>query len=670
MEMMMMMLLPALFTIAQSFTIEQAMSAPFSSELIAKGNSAAWVQYEQGRRNIYALRGGKPVKLTNYTADDGQEIGQMSFTPDVKSIVYTRGGDLEMGREIPNPGSLLDRPGQAVWKVNVDDAQDPVKVADGHSPVVSSKGEIAYIRGGDVYKDGKKWFTTRGAGQLAWSPDGSRIAFVSNRGTHALIGVTSGDRIQYLDPSVDRDAAPAWSPDGSKVAFIRNAAFTRAFMFGPIRSADPWSIVSVDLTSGKAATLFRSDPGPGSAYSAITSESQLHFAADGSVVFAWEKSGWRLLYAVRAGDKPRLLTPGAFEVEHVSMDDARKWMYFSGNKNDIDRRHAWRVEVANGRLEALTSGSGNEWSPEPLENGSVAMLASNHQTPSHFALKPASSAAMLQHVGASFVEGFPKLAEPKQVIYQAADGLSIHAQVFMPPATFTGKRPAAIFIHGGSRRQMLLGFHYKSYYSNAYALNQYLASIGYIVLAINYRSGVGYGLNFREAENYGATGASEFQDVLGAGLYLRSRNDVDPARIGLWGGSYGGYLTAMGLSRASDLFAAGVDIHGVHDWNNVIRNFVPAYNPQSQSDAAKLAYDSSPMSSIKGWRSPVLLIHGDDDRNVPFGETVRLAEALRKQGVQFEQLIFPDDVHDFLTHDHFLKAYRATAEFLNRHLMR
>src|SRR5205823_11108228 len=97
-------------------------------------------------------------------------------------------------------------------------------------------------------------------------------------------------------------------------------------------------------------------------------------------------------------------------------------------------------------------------------------------------------------------------------------------------------------------------------------MNQYLASQGYVVLSINYRSGIGYGLNFREAINYGASGASEFNDVEGAGLYLRTRADVDPARIGLWGGSYGGYLTALGLARASNLFAAGVDFHGVHVW--------------------------------------------------------------------------------------------------------
>jgi dipeptidyl aminopeptidase/acylaminoacyl peptidase len=247
--------------------------------------------------------------------------------------------------------------------------------------------------------------------------------------------------------------------------------------------------------------------------------------------------------------------------------------------------------------------------------------------------------------------------------------MKIHAQLFLPANRDSRKRyPVMLFFHGGSRRQMLLGWHYMYYYRNAYAMNQYLANHGYIVLAVNYRSGIGYGMEFREALNYGATGGSEFNDVMGAGVYMRNRSDVDPHRIGLWGGSYGGYLTAMGLSRASDLFTAGVDMHGVHDWNLVIRNFVPAYDPQAKPDAARLAFESSPLASIKTWRSPVLLIHGDDDRNVPFSETVHLVEALRNQGVEFEQLIFPDEIHDFLRHEDWLRAYHASVDFLDRHL--
>ena len=109
-------------------------------------------------------------------------------------------------------------------------------------------------------------------------------------------------------------------------------------------------------------------------------------------------------------------------------------------------------------------------------------------------------------------------------------------------------------------------------------------------------------------------------------------------------------------------------MHGVHDWNIVIRNFVPAYDPRARPDAARLAYESSPMSAVKTWRSPVLLIHGDDDRNVPFSETVNLVESLRNQKVEFEQLIFPDEVHDFLTHADWVRAYTASINFLDRHL--
>jgi len=230
------------------------------------------------------------------------------------------------------------------------------------------------------------------------------------------------------------------------------------------------------------------------------------------------------------------------------------------------------------------------------------------------------------------------------------------------------RSPALLFFHGGSRRQMLLGFHHRGYYHNAYAMNQLLAASGYVVLAVNYRSGIGYGLEFREAEGYGATGASEFNDVLGAGLYLQSRPDVDPNRIGLWGGSYGGYLTALGLARASDLFAAGVDLHGVHDWNVVINGFRPSYEPEDYPEFSRLAYESSPMAFLDGWRSPVLLIHGDDDRNVPFRETVDLVESLTRRGVEFEQLVFPDEVHGFLLHRNWVAAYEATRGFFDRKL--
>jgi dipeptidyl aminopeptidase/acylaminoacyl peptidase len=346
---------------------------------------------------------------------------------------------------------------------------------------------------------------------------------------------------------------------------------------------------------------------------------------------------------------------------------------FSSNQNDIDRRHLWRVSVTGQNLAPVTQGEGIEWSPLDTSDGhAVVMLHSDARNPARAAIK-IDNANVRDLAPDSIPPEFPAAAllAPLPVIISSADGMRIHAQVFLPPDLAPGeKRPALIFFHGGSRRQMLLGWHYMDYYHNAYGMNQYLASLGYIVLAVNYRSGIGYGLDFREALNYGATGASEYNDVLGAGLYLRGRPDVDPQRIGLWGGSYGGYLTALGLARASDLFAAGVDFHGVHDWNNAISNFVSAYNPGKDVDVARIAFESSPLASVSTWRSPVLLIHGDDDRNVPFHESVLLAEALRKQHVDFDELIFPDEIHGFLTEKRWLEAYHAAAEFLDKHLRR
>jgi dipeptidyl aminopeptidase/acylaminoacyl peptidase len=306
--------------------------------------------------------------------------------------------------------------------------------------------------------------------------------------------------------------------------------------------------------------------------------------------------------------------------------------------------------------------------PAAIDSNTIAFLRSDGR-------RPAQPTLLRTEQGGGEVKAlsmaldFPgdALVEPQRVTFTATDGMEIPGQLFLPRDLKPGeKRPAVLFFHGGSRRQMLLAWHYLSYYHNTYAMNQYLASRGYIVLSVNYRSGTGYGLNFREALDYGATGASEFQDVMGAGLYMKNRPDVDPSRIGIYGGSYGGYLTAHALARASNLFAAGVDIHGVHDWNVGIRTFMPNYNPGREIERRN--FQASPLAFIKGWRSPVLLIHGDDDRNVSFAETVTLAEALRKQGVTFESLVIPDEIHGFLRYESWLRVFTATAEFFDRHL--
>jgi len=263
------------------------------------------------------------------------------------------------------------------------------------------------------------------------------------------------------------------------------------------------------------------------------------------------------------------------------------------------------------------------------------------------------------------------LVTPQQVVFRSEDGVTLHGQLFLP-RNLKEKVPGLVFVHGGPVRQMLLGFHYMDYYHNAYAENQYLASRGYAVLSVNYRLGVMYGRAFREAPNSVWRGASEYKDVVAAGQYLQSLPQVDDEKIGLWGGSYGGFLTAMGLARDSSLFRAGVDYHGVHDWSVFLteRPYFGnlALKPPDQEAAVKLAWESSPDAYVSTWTSPVLLIHGDDDRNVPFTQTVDLVQRLRAQHVGFEEMIFPDEIHGFLMWKTWIKAYSATADFFDRTL--
>ncbi|HXH07117.1 MAG TPA: prolyl oligopeptidase family serine peptidase [Vicinamibacterales bacterium] len=685
-------LLPAVPAAERPPGIAPLLSAPFPTELTAApaGGAVAWVFNDRGSRNIWVATPPdyRGRRLTNYVGDDGQDISALAWTPDGRAVVYVRGGDANRQGELPNPTSDPKGVEQAIWIIGLDGG-DPRRIGDGDNPSVSPRGDrIAFTHRGRIWaatlgpgpQPGKPEPLIAGRGQMGsvrWSPDGSKLAFVSARGDHAFIGVydVAARTLRYLDPGVDRDGNPVWSPDGRRVAFIRIPALRQAFAFGPRRAGEPWSIRIAEVSDGTGRELWRADAGPGSVFHGIVAENQLLWGAGDRIVFPWERDGWTHLYALpAAGGTPALLTPGAFEVEHVTLTPDRTAVVYSSNQEeapgDIDRRHLWRVPVAGGRVEALTRGSGIEWAPVVTSDGAIAFLRSDAHTPAHPAILAGAGPARELAPGTLPADvAWRSLVVPEAVAFPAADGMTIRGQLFLPPNRAPGTRsPAVIFFHGGSRRQMLLGWHYLAYYHNAYAFNQYLASRGFVVLSVNYRSGTGYGLEFREAINYGATGASEFNDVLGAGLYLRGRPDVDPKRIGLWGGSYGGYLTALGLARASDLFAAGVDLHGVHEWNVVIRNFVETYDPRARPDAARTAFESSPMASISTWRSPVLLIHGDDDRNVPFSETVNLVEALRQQGVEHELLVFPDEVHGFLLHRRWIEAFERAADFLERKL--
>ena len=670
------------FAQSRQTDLEALVGWPFPTALTAASSApvVAWVRNERGARNVWIAEGpgwtGRPA--TSFAGDDGQEVGSVSVSANGTTIAFVRGGAPNRAGEIPNPESDPAGVEREIWVVGTDGG-DARRLGSGHSPILTADGAwVVYIDGGTIQRRptadpsaaAESLVRGRGSpGELRLSPDGTHLAWTSQRGDHAYIGVLElGTRdLRYLDPSLDVDGSAAWSPDGSEVAFVRVPNRKGALPFFAVRESLPWSIRAVRLEDGAARTVFTAPKGRGSVFRAISASNNIFWSADDRIAFPWEGNGFTNLYSVsaRGGDEPRAIAPGEFEVQYVAPTPDGEALVFSSNQRDTDRQHLWHAPLDGGGARLLTPGTGIEWQPSPTVDGSVVFLASSGTVPAHAEVLAGDERRWLVESARDALPG--GLADPRQVVFPAADGLAIHGQLFLPEGPPPpGGWPGVLFLHGGSRRQMLLGFHHRGYYHHTYSFNQHLAARGYAVLSVNYRSGIGYGMEFREARHYGADGASEVNDVLGAGVYLASRDDVDADRIGLWGGSYGGYLTAHGLAQASHLFKAGVDVHGVHDWNAVIRNFVPSYDPAALPEVARRAFESSPMAHVERWTSPVLLIHGDDDRNVPFSESVELAEALRGRGVHVEHLVFPDEVHGFLLHRSWMAVFRSAEDFFDR----
>lgn len=707
-------------------TVADYLSPAYPHTLVSarKAERIAWIAYDEGQRNVYtaAAPDFRAVRVTAFLKDDGVDLSSLRVSDDGSVVVFVRGHAPNREGWVANPLSDPDGQEQAIWAAHTTAPGRAWRVAEGRDPQLAPDGSsVLFVRDGQIYRaltSETRPESPRDRGEVPfvrswgtssdprWSPDGSKFAFVSQRVDHSFIAIydVATRRVKYMAPDVDFDTSPTWSPDGRRLAFIRRPGlpFGRQAQPGgrgigvppgpafqlPSAGRGRGGEAGVPPSAAKVPGLVRATFRGGSTLRfmvgdietldampfwenapderVFTSVSRIEWAGD-RVVFTVNNvpdDEWERVFAVGvSGDTPRPVllttTDGLIEdATSTALSKDGRTLYYCTNAGDIDRRHIWAVPTSGGTPVPITAGDGIETSPIPLASGQrLAVLYADAKRPQSVAILPARGGAQ-QILYPDLPPRFPVDAHviPQPVTLKAADGFEFYNQLFLPKGVKPGeRRPAMIFVHGGPIRQMLLGYHYRHFYHMAYAVNQWLANQGYVVLSVNFRSGIGYGRSFREAPNRGGQGNSEYQDVVAAGRYLQTRDDVDPERIGIWGLSYGGVLTAQALARNSDIFKAGVDLAGVHLWG-------------SSLDPASISYQSSVIAAIDGWKSPVLLVHGDDDRNVAFQQTTGLVQLLRARDVHYELIVLPDDVHDSLVHARWVHIFERMDAFLKKFL--
>lgn len=447
-----------------------------------------------------------------------------------------------------------------------------------------------------------------------------------------------------------------WNEDGSRVAL----------QLFSLDHKDRW-IALLDLAANKLIPVeHMSDAAWVNRYF-----TELGWMRDGKTLyFLSEDSGYSHLYrrGIEDGAK-RALTSGDYEVTEVKLSGDDRDFYYTANAEHPGIREIYRVSAVTGKIEQLTKlGGQNRYVLSPDETRMLVIHSSTTHPPEIYvqSARPGAPARQLTHTTS---EKFASIEwiEPKVVaIPSSHDARSIYSRLYQPPSAASGaKRPAVFFVHGaGYLQDAHLGW---SSYAHEFMFQTLLARAGYVVLDMDYRGSAGYGRDWRTAI-YRQMGGPELEDLKDGVKWLAENANVDPKRVGLYGGSYGGFLTLMALFKEPNLFACGAALRPVTDWAHYNHPYtseilnIPSVDPESYER-------SSPIEFAAGLAKPLLVCHGMQDDNVLFQDTVRLTQRLIElKKENWETAFYPVESHAFKESVSWLDEYRRIFGIFERYL--
>ena len=505
---------------------------------------------------------------------------------------------------------------------------------------------------------------------LVWAPDARALAvaiFDRDRWDLAVVGI-GGDVV--------------WRSDGEElegpVTWLRGSRllFARASVDHTVRE---WWVLDTEGPTTRLVWTEREPEGLGAAFAPQA-------LPDGSgAVLVLRHEGWWHPYLLDAETGAvRGLSSGAYEDVGHAIDlprvspDGRE-VVISSNRVNLGQRHLFAVDIETGAARQLTPDAGT--SVEPRWSPDGRRIAFKHSTVRHAPeiwVVSREGGDMRRLVGAMPAGVQPgRFPAPELVHTRGAHDWEIPGYLLTPQPRVPGRRyPALVYVHGGGMRQMRDGFPPLEAYAFFYAVSLWLAGRGVVSYLVNYRGGIGYGKVFEQG-NSGGLGVLECEDCLRAGEYVKTLPFVDPARVGVWGLSYGGWLTLASLVRSPETFALGINIAGIWDFDGWMAWAKEHYRPPydyflgragTRAQRPEVWDAASPGRLVERMRAPLVNFHGTADEAVPFEQLDLIVRDCVAHGKQFETHYYPGESHLFTRRDTWRDALGRVEETLRRHL--